>query len=652
MGKIHVLGFEIANLIAAGEVVDRPASVVKELLENALDAGADRITVEIKNGGVSLIRVTDNGCGISSEDLPVAIRRHATSKISSADDLAAIMTLGFRGEALAAISSVSDMTIITKTREAQSGTMLAAKAGEVTEISEVGCTDGTSVLIENLFGNVPARRKFLKKDATEAAAVSATVEKIAISRADIAIRLVIDGNEKFATTGDGSLQNALYAILGRDFALRLLPVSGEANGIMVSGFVGRSDNARGNRNAQNFFINGRYIRSKTMTAALERAFHSYLAPEKFPVCTLFLTCNPQLVDVNVHPAKLEVRFSNEQAVFEAVYYAVRATLEAGGTRPELTLEKPKRETTYRVDATPIGTETPQYRVSTLPSSSASFDTPRTATRGGGASPRRAAEQASMSFPRSSLAGEADPCRSGEMLGRIANESGRASGSYGIRMAEPTLPARNVHSPLPEAPASAAPALPPYRLIGDVFHTYLLVELGEELLLIDQHAAHERILYERLLADRKKDGKCLSQSMLIPLTPVLSEQERAYAEEYRAELSSLGFAFEIKGNAVSLSAIPDAVAIRDAEELFAKMCRDLGEGTGDPALTLDARRERALYSVACKAAIKGGRTYDRAHLEWLVAQVLAFPDITVCPHGRPIAVKLSKGELDRRFDRIK
>ncbi|MBP5350300.1 MAG: DNA mismatch repair endonuclease MutL, partial [Clostridia bacterium] len=361
MGKINVLGFEIANLIAAGEVVDRPASVVKELLENAIDAGATEIVCEIRAGGISMIRVSDNGCGMSPEDLPVAIRRHATSKIHSADDLASISTLGFRGEALAAIAAVSELKIISKTKDAATGTLLSASGGNITEITDVGCADGTTVLVENLFASVPARRKFLKRDATEAAAVSAMVEKVAMSRPDIALTLKIDGSDKFSTPGDGNLQNALYALLGRDFATRLLAVKGESGGIAVSGFVGRSDNARGNRNAQNVFINARYVRSKTVTAALERAFNSYMAPEKFPVAVLFLTCDPRVVDVNVHPAKLEVRFSNEQAVFEAVYYAVRAALEAGQGRPELTLENTRR-TSYRVDKDPADTGADRYRV--------------------------------------------------------------------------------------------------------------------------------------------------------------------------------------------------------------------------------------------------------------------------------------------------
>ena len=319
MPKINQLSFAVANLIAAGEVVERPASAVKELLENAIDAGATRITAEIKRGGSSLIRIQDNGSGMEPEDLPVAIRRHATSKIKDADDLAAIGTLGFRGEALAAISAVSTLTIITKTKEAETGTMLSAEAGSVTEICEVGCADGTTVTVENLFDNVPARRKFLKKDATETQAVAAVIEKIAISRPDVALTFVADGVKKFATAGDGVLLHTLHALFGRDFASRLLAVSGEGTGVKVSGYVGRPDNARGNRNYQNVFINGRYVRSKTVLAAIERAYTSYMAPERFPVAVLFLDLPTFSVDVNVHPAKLEVKFSDERAVFEAVY---------------------------------------------------------------------------------------------------------------------------------------------------------------------------------------------------------------------------------------------------------------------------------------------------------------------------------------------
>jgi DNA mismatch repair protein MutL len=337
MGKINVLDFEIANLIAAGEVVERPSSVLKELIENSIDSGATRIVAEIKRGGIAMISVTDNGCGIDKEDLPVALKRHATSKIKTREDLDGIMTLGFRGEALAAISSVSVMTIITKTREAEVGTMLTAEGGKVTDISEVGTSDGTTVVVEDLFYNVPARRKFLKKDSTEAMNVTALVEKVALSRPDISIQLRIDGVEKFNTAGDGNLENTIYSIFGKEFASKLIACDGRANGVRVHGFIGRSDNVRKNRNLENFFINGRYVKSLTAMAALEKAYTSYIAPECFPACVLFLEMNPQIVDVNVHPAKLEVKFANEQPVFEAVYYTVKRALEDSEYRPDMQL---------------------------------------------------------------------------------------------------------------------------------------------------------------------------------------------------------------------------------------------------------------------------------------------------------------------------
>ena len=337
MGKINVLSFEIANLIAAGEVVERPSSVLKELLENSIDAGATEIVAEIKRGGVSLIRITDNGCGIDKDDLPLALKRHATSKIRDKDDLGAIMTLGFRGEALAAISSVSDVTIITKPKDAPVGYMLTSEVGNIVDVSEVGCADGTTVVVENLFYNVPARRKFLKKDATEAINVTALVEKVALSRPDISIQLLIDGEEKFKTPGDSKLINTVRAVFGKDFASKLIEVDAKADGIKVHGYISRSDNVRKNRNLENVFINGRYVKSITAQTALERAYTSYIAPECFPACILFVDLNPALVDVNVHPAKLEVKFSDERCVFEAVYYSVKSALETHEYRPEMTL---------------------------------------------------------------------------------------------------------------------------------------------------------------------------------------------------------------------------------------------------------------------------------------------------------------------------
>ena len=348
MGKINVLSFEIANLIAAGEVVERPSSVIKELIENSIDSGATSITAEIKHGGVSLIRVSDNGCGIDKDDLPVAIKRHATSKIKEKDDLDSIMTLGFRGEALAAIASVAKMTIITKTKNAESAHMLTSEAGVVNDISEVYAADGTTVVVNDLFYNVPARRKFLKKDVTEAMNVTALIEKVAQSRPDISIQFLIDGKEKFKTPGDSDLLNTIYAVFGKDFSNKLIKAEGTANGIRVHGYVGRSDNVKKNRNLMNVFINGRYVKSLTAQAAIEKAYTSFIAPEAFPVCVLFLEMSPNSVDVNVHPAKLEVKFSDERVVFESVYYTVKTALESSEYRPEISFSD-KRPTKNVLD---------------------------------------------------------------------------------------------------------------------------------------------------------------------------------------------------------------------------------------------------------------------------------------------------------------
>ena len=346
MGIINILDPQVANLIAAGEVVDRPASVIKELLENAIDAGATAVTVEIKRGGITFMRVSDNGCGMSRDDVPVCIKRHATSKIRTEGDLDSIITLGFRGEALAAIGSVSTLRIMTKTKDSEMGTVLTCVGGEIREIIESGCPNGTTIIVEELFANIPARRKFLKKDTSEALACAAVVEKIALSRPDLSIKFISDGQLRFSTEGDGNLKNCVYAVLGRDFAKKLVEVHGMTGGIEVLGYIGTPENVRANRNYQNFFINGRYVKSRTAMAAIEQAFNSYIPSEKFPVCVLELRIHPALVDVNVHPAKLEVKFSNEQAVFDSVYSAVRTALEDKLPRPELSLktkEEARRE---------------------------------------------------------------------------------------------------------------------------------------------------------------------------------------------------------------------------------------------------------------------------------------------------------------------
>lgn len=666
MPKINLLSFEVANLIAAGEVVDRPASVLKELLENAIDAGAHSITAEVRHGGVSLIRVSDDGCGMAPEDLPLSIRRHATSKIRDAADLAAIGTLGFRGEALAAIAAVSDIRIISRPRGAMAGTLLCATGGRVTDVSEVGCAEGTTVLVENLFAAVPARRKFLKKDVTEAMAATAVCEKVAMSRPDIAFTFSVDGKPRFSTAGDGNLKSTLYALLGREFAARLLPVTSDG-GVSLSGFVGTPDNGRNNRNWQNIFINGRYVKSKTVTAALEKAYTSYMAPERFPACALFLTIRPDAVDVNVHPAKLEVKFSDERLIFETVYYAVRSALMQDEHRPELAIP-PSRPAPRDVRSAfvPVGEreKVTQFAVD-LPAVAPAPDE--------GLVPAPAPAVHETSAPQNSVRAMMEAMRAGiEQTGESTPPPAArmvfSSPSAPLRDA-PTAPVcRETPPAAPKAPAvpPASPPVPPapapqppltdrpaYRLIGEAFRCYLLVERENELLLIDKHAAHERILFENLRAEQQKDGRVASQALLPELDVPLSPVAFAAAAEYRAQLEGVGFSFRLSEEncTAHLSALPHCVGTEEGGALFARMADELAEGAGDPAVTEAMRRERTLYRLACKAAIKGGRVYDDAPIAWLVERVMALPDVTVCPHGRPIAVRLTKNQLDRQFDRI-
>ncbi len=660
MGKINVLDFEIANLIAAGEVVERPSSVLKELIENSIDSGATSIVAEIKRGGVALIRVSDNGCGMEREDLPVAIKRHATSKIRAREDLESIMTLGFRGEALAAISSVSQVTIITKTADAADGSMLVSEGGKILDISEVGCSTGTTVVVENLFFNVPARRKFLKKDSTEAMNCAALVEKVALSRPDISIQMLVDGEERFKTPGDKDLLNTIYAVYGKDFASKLIKADGTANGIHVHGYIGRSDNVRKNRNYQNVFINGRYVKSLTAMAAIEKAYTSYIAHEAFPTCVLFLDMNPNLVDVNVHPAKLEVKFASEQPVFEAVYYTVKRAIEDHEYRPEMQLSQKRTDRNATGAFVPIGEDTKGKQIS-IPTERGSYSQPSSTVRTSHitqstaptATPSRPTVDYSRPLKVSSGAGEGfgpkdtpapmTPKSSVELLERYskATPSTDYAPVESKIITEPPLPEIRVEESEPE-----------YKFIGEAFNCYLLVEFEGAMLVIDKHAAHERVIFEELKEITERDGKVASQGLLLPIMVLLSPDELACANEYKEELSLVGFEYELLDGYANLISIPSSIGSMEAESLFTKMVDDIIDGKGNPEITEKIRREQALYQIACKAAIKGGRVYDRSVSEWIIKKVLTLPDVIVCPHGRPIAYRLTKTELDRQFDRIK
>ncbi|MBQ7384803.1 MAG: DNA mismatch repair endonuclease MutL [Clostridia bacterium] len=680
MGKINVLSFAVANLIAAGEVVDRPASVIKELLENAIDSGADRITVEIQNGGVTFMRVSDNGCGIEPDDLPVAIRRHATSKIREAEDLDGIMTLGFRGEALAAIASVSHMRIISKTADAESGAMLDSLGGEILGVYERAASNGTTVIVEDLFANVPARRKFLKKDVTEATAICAAVEKIALSKPHIAFKLIVDGNIRLETVGDGNLRNAVYSIFGREFASKLIAVESEGEGISVSGFIGRSDNVRPNRNYQNFFINGRYVKSKTACAAIEQAYTSYIPPEKFPCCVLYINVNPATVDVNVHPAKLEVKFSNEKLVFEAIYYAVKNALEENKTRPDFTMPQKSvggfggRVSDMRV---PVGDtraeslkkrqlEADLYSVSEPPKgATADKFVHMTAEEYAREYVGARASDAPKAEPKQELEREPKQEQKQEEKQKetsggespIAREIARVEASVSSYSSElNAVPAEQKTAVTEEAPRSVvieeAPQTPKslkYRIVGELFNSYVVVELGEKMLLIDKHAAHERVIFERLKAGMR-DKQHASQLLMLPIEVMMTTDEVAVLSEYRTEIEAVGFEFTCGRNTVSVSAVPEGISLDAVSDMLAIIAERIKGNTGTAMLTRDIIFEKALYQASCKAAIKAGREYPPEYVAWLVDKLMELPDITFCPHGRPVAMELSKKRIDHQFER--
>lgn len=666
MGKINVLGFDVANLIAAGEVVDRPSSVVKELLENAIDSGATSIIIEIKKGGSAFIRITDNGCGIAYDDLPVAILRHATSKIKDADDLESIMTLGFRGEALAAISSVSKIRIMTKQRSDKFGSLLEAHAGTVVNHIKTGSQDGTTVIVEDLFYNVPARKKFLKQDKTEALAISGIVEKVALSRPDISFRYIIDGELKYLTAGDGSLSNVIYAILGRDVSKKTIKVDREDGGIKVRGFISTPELNRANRNLENFYINSRFVKSKTASAALEQAYKSYIPEGKFPFCVLDIIIDPSQVDVNVHPAKLEVKFSNENLIFNAVYYAVRTALSNSITTPSLyNEEKPKNE------VSPLNTlfqvqdkENNEYKASRIVfdskanvavvrqnntldySSLEKKDTTKVEIKDTPKSTYTDEEAFSLKFPKrenklEEKSGISYNQREIKIDIQYNDESSKistpvAENEKKIDVAEPKT---TIQSKI----------VPDYKIIGELYNSYVIVEMGEIAYIIDKHAAHERIIFEDL---KSKIGQTepSSQILLFPIEINLTKDEEIAICEWEEDIKKTGFGFSLENGVVSVSEIPSEISPSAVEDTFVTLLDKLASGEADAQNSRYQKFERALYQCSCKAAIKAGRVYDKEHIKWICDRVLTLDNIKYCPHGRPIAFEITKHFLEKQFER--
>ena len=621
MPEIKVLPKEISELIAAGEVVERPASVIKELVENSIDAGADNITVEIQHGGITYMRITDNGCGIEKSDVPTAFLRHATSKIKSSGDLNAIGTLGFRGEALAAVSSVARVEMFTKPRDAAFGTHYEIEGGLEKLCEEAGCPDGTTIVIRDIFYNTPARMKFLKKDVSEANAAAAVVERIALSHPEIAFKLIRDGKQAIMTPGDGKINTAVYSVLGREFAGTLMEVDGGAGGIGVSGLTCKPVSCRPTRNYQFVFLNGRLVRSGTVTAAVEQAYKNSAMIGKFPGFVLYLTVPLNTVDVNVHPAKTEVRFSDERRIFDAVYSSVKNALARGDTRPEVKLHEPvfnpfERMTTAEYRQQPIMKPT-------------------------------VAEEIYKDKP--SLHNVYEPQERTVLRDANYNVSKTNNTVYiPERIINP--PPRAEEAPPPQRTASVdimhdvEDERPPITLIGEAFLTYIIVQMGESVFMIDKHAAHERILFNKLKKEQTAETQALLTAVIVSLT----------GDEYNAVISNTealekaGFEVEDFGNSsVRVSAVPSSLTKEDIPSVISELAGKLSKGKAPDSERLDDM----YHTVACKAAIKAGSRTSPLEMQKLAERVLYSDDVMYCPHGRPVAFEIKRRELEKQFGRI-
>ena len=634
MSEINILSPHVADMIAAGEVVERPASVIKELMENAFDAGAHSVTVEIRDGGATYIRVQDDGKGMAPEDAGIAFMRHATSKLRDETGLEAIGTMGFRGEALAAISAVSEVELLTRRHGDESGTRVTLSAGDIQDMGETGCPAGTVMQVRSLFFNTPARLKFLKSDRAEASACVQTALRCALGRPEVSVRLLRDGKEEFFSPGDGKALSCVYALLGRDTAKDFLPIELSDGDMSVAGFVSSPSAGRGNRGMQFFYCNGRYIRSALLQTAVEQAYKNTLLVGRYPACVVYLKLSNAAVDVNVHPAKTEVKFSQEKRVFDLVYHAVLAALSTEDRTAAAGEEKPK-PAPAPVYTAPTPTAKPNPRPDFYRSMSAadfrasnySIRPPAPAKPVEAAMPLRAYEQ---------------PYQTRLDMTPPPTPAVKPQESTKIALNEPGLSGKTVENSVQSV---EKPTLPDYKLIGEALHLYILVETGDELMLIDKHAAHERMIFDRL---KRQDRSVMAQTLLEGVTLRLDGEERELLEQNGELLSELGFEIEAYGeDDFILRTVPADMNPSDAraavEEIFEKL---RGGKAPDPK----SARDEILHTVACKAAIKAGYITDRAELDRIVQAVLS-GQVKYCPHGRPVSAVLGRRDLDKLFKRI-
>ncbi len=631
MSRIYQLDSQLANLIAAGEVVERPGSVIKELVENSIDAGAKRITVEIKNGGVTYMRVTDDGGGILPEDVRTAFLRHATSKIHTESDLDAIATLGFRGEALAAVSAVAKVDMFTRVKGNTSGVQISIEGGEEKSFGETGCPVGTTVVVRDLFYNVPARAKFLKKDSTEGAYVEAAVTQAAISRPNVAICFIKDGRESFFTTGNGKMFDSIYALCGSDIAAALISISGSFNDISIDGFITQPSVTRANKNMQYFYVNGRPVRSRLLSAALEQAYKGKIMTGRSPACFINISVHLSSIDVNVHPAKLEVKFSREKEVFSALYNVLQTSLEANDSF-----------SAWRAPAKPEEDNvTPNQQVISLSKRPTyTYDEAYAATSAKAAAPQPAEYETRAADTQYARKAPSAPPKSENAVYLEPNLI-------------PLMEYETVQRPLSDATREMPKARlqtesrldgEDFAFVGEAFSTYIIMQSGDGMWFIDKHAAHESILYDKLAAET---GNMPAQLLLSPVTVSLSLKEKAACLENAELLESAGFLVEDFGSGIIVRQIPTYLDERDAGVVLSDLAGKMLEGRSDRSATL----EKLLQSIACRGAIKAGDFSAPDELEAFARLVLSSDHIRNCPHGRPVAVFMAKNEIEKRFGRV-
>ena len=662
MPKIIQLSPHIANLIAAGEVVERPASVVKELLENAVDAGASKVTIETKDGGMTFLRVTDNGCGMSAEDARTAFLRHATSKLRTAEDLAAISTCGFRGEALAAIASVSRVDLLTKTPSSLEGISLRLEAGKILEESEAGCPDGTTIIVRDLFFNTPARMKFMKSDTVEGSRVTAAVQLQALAHPSVSFRMLRDGKEILNTPGTGKLEDAVYCVYGRECA-KMAKVESRWEQYSLTGFVSRPTDSRPSRALQTFFVNGRPVKSRLLISALEEAYRNQIMVGKFPACVLHLNLPANTVDVNVHPAKTEVKFLNEKAVFDCVHYGVLGALNRTPDRPDVQFKRTQatalpempdrvgsaKPITHQCGSSSVKPAEPKKEPFFRTMTAEEYKTFSAALSDAPKPKQEAAIATAAKIERKST----EPIRETVMRPVVTPTAPKAPVALPSLPEEKKPPVVPAPKPIPQQPEPeeteqtelAMPEVQDWRMVGELYNSYIIVQQGDNAYLIDKHAAHERILFEKLKANQEAIS---SQALLQPIPVRLSPEAAGELLQNKEMLNELGFEIDEFGeNTVLLRQIPMDLSPNGAAEAIEEIAADLLSGRQEKATTV---RDEILHTVACKAAIKAGWKNDETELLAVAKQVMARDDLKHCPHGRPICITLSKKQLEKQFKR--